>query len=448
MAINEKILADEGAAQENYDTLSAFALNIMKSLNCASMMFISLIMCAAAYGTIRQGSAAELLDKFGSIPLAPWKIPVLTFLSLALLLILMGVKKKHRTAIIPYIAVESALCVWLCYLTSFAYTGVILLCVAELVRYMKRTKLTALFTAILCAVYLAADFDLLSNFFSLNSYNAYLSYYNISSQQVLLVVRNISTGVNIIFFIVYMILILRRQGLEYRKVRILNRELGRVNEQLAEANKQLAENAATIAEMTQLEERNRLAREIHDTLGHALTGIVTGIDACMELILIAPDAVKNQLQSIADVARQGMTDVRRSVKALRPDALEKMELGEAIENMIEQIVISTHVTIDYECGIDLSRFDSNEEEIIYRIVQESITNALRHGKATVIKVDIYYDDGALVICISDNGIGCKDIKNGFGLTHMKERLDMLGGRLECDGTDGFTITARMPVRLK
>lgn len=94
MAINEKILADEGAAQENYDTLSAFALNIMKSLNCASMMFISLIMCAAAYGTIRQGSAAELLDKFGSIPLAPWKIPVLTFLSLALLLILMGVKRN------------------------------------------------------------------------------------------------------------------------------------------------------------------------------------------------------------------------------------------------------------------------------------------------------------------------------------------------------------------
>lgn len=148
----------------------------------------------------------------------------------------------------------------------------------------------------------------------------------------------------------------------------------RRNEQLEAYAEESVKNAET-------RERNRLAREIHDTLGHTLTGIIAGLDACTMLIDVAPDAVKQQIADIADVARKGMTDVRRSVKALRPDALEKLELSKALTEMIDETRRSTKTEILYTCNAALKGFNPDEEEIIYRIVQESITNAIRHGKA-------------------------------------------------------------------
>ena len=88
-----------------------------------------------------------------------------------------------------------------------------------------------------------------------------------------------------------------------------------------------------------------------------------------------------QLGAIAEVARQGMTDVRRSVKALRPDALEKFNLEEALAQTMEEMRLATNAKIEYRCTTPLKGFNEDEEEIIYRIVQECITNSIRHGKA-------------------------------------------------------------------
>ena len=119
-------------------------------------------------------------------------------------------------------------------------------------------------------------------------------------------------------------------------------------------------------QMVATRERNRLAREIHDTLGHALTGIITGAEACAALMDVAPEAAKQQMQAITEVARQGITEVRRSVNALRPDALEKDDLEDAIKQTIDEmrrvsnvekmcirdrdkiIIISTHIVSDIE----------------------------------------------------------------------------------------------------
>ena len=189
-----------------------------------------------------------------------------------------------------------------------------------------------------------------------------------------------------------------------------------------------------------------MAREIHDTLGHALTGIITGIEACTMLMDIAPEATKVQLNAIAEVARQGITDVRRSVKALRPDALEKLDLEKALTRTIEEIRLATNAEIKYECTTSLNCFNEDEEDIIYRIVQESITNSIRHGKANRILIHINREYNMLKIYIKDNGIGCKNVEKGFGLHHMEERLNMLQGNLKYSGEDGFTIEAYIPIR--
>jgi signal transduction histidine kinase len=241
-------------------------------------------------------------------------------------------------------------------------------------------------------------------------------------------------------FILYMVVMTLSQTSE--KERIL-----RLNSQLQMANRKLEEYAQEQVRMTETRERNRLAREIHDTLGHSLTGIITGIEACIMLMDIAPEATKEQLRAIAEVARNGITDVRHSVNALRPDALETLSLESAIRKLVEESEKSTGVKIDLVFPENLQDLDQDEEDVLYRIVQESITNAIRHGKATHIDVRMEHVDNDLRIRIADNGKGCDNIQSGFGLHHMQERIDMLKGTLSYSGKDGFVIEAVVPIRV-
>ena len=219
-----------------------------------------------------------------------------------------------------------------------------------------------------------------------------------------------------------------------------------LNKQLDAANEKLKLYAINTEKMAETRERNRLAREIHDTLGHALTGIIAGIDACMTLIDISKDDTKKQLEAVSKVARSGMKDVRRSVKALRPDVLENLSLEEAINQAILEMGKASGAEIILENIAGVLKFQEDEEEVIYRIIQESMTNSIRHGSAKQIWIHIERNYNLLIIRIKDDGIGCKEITNGFGLKHMSERLELLNGELQCDGSDGFEVIAKIPIR--
>ena len=182
--------------------------------------------------------------------------------------------------------------------------------------------------------------------------------------------------------------------------------------------------------MTEIEERNRLAREIHDTLGHALTGIVVNADAGKILFDAAPEEAKARFDVIGQTARQGLEDVRRSIRALRPDALESRDLESALEKMIENFRETTGADIRYEQEAGKLLLAQDEEVTVYRIVQEGMTNAIRH--------------------IFDNGVGMQGKKTGFGLNYMEERVELLKGSLRYgnreDGSRGFFLEAEIPVR--
>jgi signal transduction histidine kinase len=202
--------------------------------------------------------------------------------------------------------------------------------------------------------------------------------------------------------------------------------------------------------MTEIEERNRLAREIHDTLGHALTGIVVNADAGKILFDAAPEEAKARFDVIGQTARQGLEDVRRSIRALRPDALESRDLESALEKMIENFRETTGADIRYEQEAGKLLLAQDEEVTVYRIVQEGMTNAIRHGKATQINLIIDRKDRNLRVRIFDNGVGMQGKKTGFGLNYMKERVELLKGSLRYgnreDGSRGFFLEAEIPVR--
>ena len=215
---------------------------------------------------------------------------------------------------------------------------------------------------------------------------------------------------------------------------------------MREKNRKLLEEQDTEIYMATLKERNRIAREIHDTLGHTMTGRSAGIDACIALIDYSVDETKKQLSIISGVARQGLKDVRRSMKKLRPDTLERESLESAIEKLITETMSTSKVSIEFQSFLPSLVFEDDEEDTIYRIVQEGITNAIRHGHASRIFINFKKNDIWQVIRIRDNGIGCKDIHKGFGLTHMKERVDMLHGTVTYSSNNGFQVVAKLPIR--
>ena len=425
---------------------SDYALVVMKNLNLLIILYIAVIMAYSLAGVIQENSALDFLSKINSVPVTFWKIPAVVCCLYVSCLLLMYIQSTNAILLIVKVCIEIVISFVISYILGFSYTGIILLILADSMRYFPKSRWKFSVGVALCLFYLLIDFDFLSVSFDVIPFDTYLVYFQRDIQSILSGIKNMLSSLNTFVFLVYVITVVQIQMSENERILSLNNQLNSANRELQEAYVQLEEYAKESEQMVQTRERNRLAREIHDTLGHALTGIITGIEACTALMDVAPDATKIQLNAIAEVARQGVTDVRRSVNALRPDALEKLDLEHAITRTISEMRLATSADIDYQCTTPLDCFSEDEEDIIYRIVQESITNSIRHGKANHIVIRINRENNMLHIHIKDNGIGCVDVKKGFGLHHMEERMEMLNGSLSYDGKDGFTIDATIPIR--
>lgn len=425
---------------------SNYILIVMENLNLLTVLYISVIMARGLAGHIQENSALDYLTGISRMPIVAWKIPVIALSLYASCMLLLSIQNVCNAGFFLKVCLELGISFCIGYVLGFSYTGIVLLILADAMRYFPKAKWKFSFAVFISMFYLLVDYNLLSVRYQITPLESYLVYYQNGTRSILLGIKNILSSLNMLVFLLYIILLVRNQFSEKERILGLNQELNDVNEELKQANIRLEEYAKESEKAAEARERNRLAREIHDTLGHALTGIITGIEACTSLMDVAPEATKEQLKAISEVARQGITDVRRSVKALRPDALEKMDLEKALTQMVHEIHVATNAEISYQCNTRLDCLNEDEENIIYRIVQECITNSIRHGKAGKIRVCIARDYNLLKVSIKDNGIGCIDIQKGFGLHHMEERLNLLGGSLRYNGEQGFAVEAQIPIR--
>ncbi|MDD2973123.1 MAG: sensor histidine kinase [Lachnospiraceae bacterium] len=333
----------------------------------------------------------------------------------------------------------------LMYVLNFNYNGILFWVFANIIYYV-HDKGKMVFMLLSIIIYVGTDFEFLSINYSLFSIYDYMGYYDFNTQQYLLGIYNMLVSLNIIIFILFCIYVIQEQQGIIEKVNSLYAQLSQKNNELENANEELKQYADIKEKMGQTKERNRLAREIHDTLGHTLTGISAGIDACLTMIDSNPQVTKKQLEVISKVTRDGIGEVRRSVTELRPDALDRLSLESAVGNMIHDMTMVTKAEVLFTCDAENLKFDEDEENTIYRIIQESITNAVRHGKATKIWVTITREDYELHLKIQDNGEGCTDMKKGFGTRHMIERIQMLHGTVNFKGDNGFLVDAVIPIR--
>lgn len=387
--------------------------------------------------------ARVFLSNVVTIPGNPRKNLIVCMCMMGFLLLTAAVrhfmKNLSNRWVVASLVLEFVVCVAIIFQMDFNYNGLLFLVFANTIACVKDGKTKLLFAILAVGGYLIADYNLLSIYMPLYNLADYIQYYSVFAQQYLFSAFNILVSLNIILFIVYCVYVINVQRGTIEEVNVLYHELQAANEQLTEY-------ADMSEKMAQTKERNRLAREIHDTLGHTLTGIATGLDACLALMDVSPEQTRKQLLLLSKVSREGIKDIRRSVNELRPDALERLSLSLAIRKMITDMSRASDVQIYFETEEKNLKFDEDEENAIYRVIQESITNAIRHGKAKHIWISFQKTEGEILLQIRDDGIGCEEIKNGFGTRHIAERIEMLGGRVTFDGQHGFTVTAHIPIR--
>lgn len=309
--------------------------------DCLTIYNGMVVTLAAAFMSITQlkviqtYNARAFLEQLAAIPLPPLTGFLLTVTSF---LILAGLGWLYREGNVPptmrYIclSLEIVACVVIIRSLNLAYDGVVLLVVADLLhRYSGRHQLILLTVAML-GLYAIVDYNIVSLEYHIAPFNAYAAYYAAGPRAWILTLHNAFVSLNLILFVFYLTLLIRQNHQEKQRIASLNA-------QLEEANTRLRAYAIEAEAMAETRERNRLAREIHDTLGHALTGIAAGLDATSFLVDIAPDKAKEQLSKIKETALRGLKDVRRSVRKLRPDDLEQLPLHQAIEHMIDDFLL-------------------------------------------------------------------------------------------------------------
>ena len=196
-------------------------------------------------------------------------------------------------------------------------------------------------------------------------------------------------------------------------------------------------------------ERRRLARELHDETGQALTSILLGLKSLEERS--KDPASRAATQELRGLVVSTLQDVRRLAVELRPSALDDFGLVAALERLAESFAEQTAISVDFQTALADERLPADVETALYRIVQESLTNVVKHARARRVSILLARKEGAVKAVVEDDGQGfdaAEQTGDGYGLVGMRERLALLGGRLEVESTRdaGTTIAAEVPVR--
>jgi signal transduction histidine kinase len=197
------------------------------------------------------------------------------------------------------------------------------------------------------------------------------------------------------------------------------------------------------------EERNRMARDIHDTLAQGFTGVIVQLEAAEDAISCGSrNEADNHLHRAGELARRSLSEARRSVHALRPHALEEHNFWEALKGTIKNTTVGTALHATFEAQGKLPELPQRWQENLLHIGQEALTNALKYAHARHFKTRLTYKAKELRLELRDDGDGfkVKDRHDGVGLSGMRERVEQMGGELEITSArgKGTTITVFLP----
>jgi signal transduction histidine kinase len=218
---------------------------------------------------------------------------------------------------------------------------------------------------------------------------------------------------------------------------------------LAAANLSLTHYTSTLEQLATSRERNRLSRELHDTLAHTLSGLAVQLETVKAYFKIDQNTSQLALEKALASVHSGLKETRRALKALRASCLDELGLSKAIAVIAEESAAQAHLTLSLSMPLKMPIMSPDIEQCIYRTAQEAITNAANHAGAKNLSVNIDAVRGKIILGVIDDGIGFEVTDAGggdhFGLSVMRERAQINGGKLDIISRPGDGTIVRLTI---
>ncbi len=228
-----------------------------------------------------------------------------------------------------------------------------------------------------------------------------------------------------------------------KKVRKNKKNIYILNQELEEQNLKLKEYSKKIEKLTISKERNRVAQELHDSLGHYLMAISMHIDVLDKTLDILPEKSKNILSKTKIIVDNSIDELRSTVYSLKKN---NINIISSVNSLTENLSISNNISFNVNISNDIENVSLLIKDALYKTIKESITNGVKHGKASQFIIDLFIKDNIIYLSILNNGIKPDNIIKSNGLNGMEDRLRVLNGKLNVENTlDGFKVSCTIPL---
>ena len=240
-------------------------------------------------------------------------------------------------------------------------------------------------------------------------------------------------------------------GLFYQQLLDTNRERSRLIEELQTAKIALEQARDREGELATLRERERLARDLHDTLGHALVTLTVQLEAAQRLLAVDPPRVAAALADMQKLSRTSMDDLRRALDNLRTSGLGDRPFAAALQDLCTDAGQRFKVKVDGQLATGADALPPSVAEVLWRVAQEGLTNVGRHAQARQVHVNLNLLPREITLRMADDGVGlpagAEDMPGHYGLRGLRERVEGLGGTftLATPEGGGTIMEARLPI---
>jgi signal transduction histidine kinase len=233
-------------------------------------------------------------------------------------------------------------------------------------------------------------------------------------------------------------------------INALMTQLRAQQDSLEQANTQLAHYASTLEHLTISRERNRMARELHDSLAHTLSGLTVQLETVKAYWHVDATAAQAMLDKSLEATRSGLHETRRALKSLRASPLDDLGLSLALRRMVESAARRGNLALDLSLPEQIPFLSPDVEQAIYRVTQEAVANVTHHANAKNLKVHLTSNGQEISLLVYDDGRGFKE-RSGenadhFGLPGMRERAQLAGGKLTVASRPGQGTTIRLTIK--
>lgn len=233
---------------------------------------------------------------------------------------------------------------------------------------------------------------------------------------------------------------------EITKYKKADAQLEAKNEELSLINKALSEELSVLKRLAIAKERNRISKELHDILGHSLTMVISMLEVGKALMKVDQVSAKEKVFQTRAIVREGFVELKKSVEGKASIQMDIVKLIEEIGKMVQEVeALGTKVEVINRYDYDI--IEPKYYDAIYRMCQEGLTNAIKHGKPKNITIGLKFSNGDCDLIIADDGEGCSKLIKGNGLLGMEQRVKELKGSLSCGSPEGegFNLHIKVPL---